>query len=252
MECFKCGISGEKVKLFDAITREGIVKICEKCSASEDHPIIRKPTSFQLQEIERKPGVYERLSKMAGVNPYERRDEKPVFLVKEESNLRAIVDKNYREKIRQAAKPRPDLVDNFHWTIMRVRRSKKVTQKQMAEAIGEAEAAIKTAEEGFLPDDNNKLLSKIQNYLGINLFRDKTKIMPENLPPTREIIFDRKSPTVVTISDLKKLNRQETADEGYEFLDESAEKNSEEKEKTDGKDKKDLSEDDIHKLIFKR
>ena len=261
MECFKCGISGERAKLFDAITREGIVKVCEKCSLSEDHPIIRKPTSFQLKEIERKPGVYEMLSKMAGVNPNERRDEKPVFLIKEESSLRAIVDKNYKVRIKQEAKPRPDLVDNFHWVIMRVRRAKRVTQKQLAETIGEAEAAIKAAENGFLPDDGDKLLNKIQNYLKINLFKGGIKIIQEKPLPSKEIIFDRKSPTTITISDLKKI-REETLskrdqskkgrgnEEGYEFL--GADREETEKEKIEDKDKKDLSDTDIHNLLFKR
>jgi len=272
MECFKCGISGERAKLFDAITREGIVKVCEKCSLSEDHPIIRKPTSFQLKEIERKPGVYEMLSKMAGVNPNERRDEKPVFLIKEESSLRAIVDKNYTEKARKTAKSRHDLIDNFHWVLMRTRRSKKVTQKQLAEAIGEAEAAIRLAEEGVLPDDSNKLLNKMQNYLGINLFKDGIKIIQEKPLPAKEIIFDRKSPTTITISDLKKIreeispkrgqDKEETLskrgqskegrgnEEGYEFL--SADREETEKEKTKDKDEKDLSDADIHNLLFKR
>ena len=122
MECYKCGISGERVKLFDAITREGIVKVCEKCSRSEDNPVIRRPTQFQLKEIERKPTVYERLSRAAGINPSEKRVEKSDFLVSEEANLKKIVDKNYAEKIIKDSKkiPRPELVDNFHWVFTTV------------------------------------------------------------------------------------------------------------------------------------
>ncbi len=67
MECFKCGISDQKAALYDVITREGLIKLCDSCSRREDSPIIRKPTVFQLKEIERKPTTYERLSKMAGL-----------------------------------------------------------------------------------------------------------------------------------------------------------------------------------------
>ena len=230
-ECFKCGVSDKNVQLFDVITKEGIVKMCDGCSRSEDSPILRKPTIFQLRELERKPTVYERLARAAGIDPREKRAEKTEGLLKQETSLRAIVDKNYQERVRQEAKPRPDLIDNFHWVIMRTRRSKHITQKQMAEAIGEAEAAIKMAEEGVLPE-NNYLLNKIQNYLGINLFKDGNKIIPENPGPvtTKPPIFDRKNPANLTISDLKNLKEK----------------------KEEKKENKDLSDEDIHNLIFKK
>ncbi|MEK6829997.1 MAG: hypothetical protein AABY15_07815 [Nanoarchaeota archaeon] len=237
MECFKCGVSDKKVQLFDAITKEGLLKICEKCSAFSDFPILRRPTAFQLKEIERKPTTYERLLRMAGLkNPNERRIEKSEPLVRQETNLRAIVDKNYAEKARAEAKPRPDLVDNFHWVLMRARRSKHITQKQLAEAIGEAEAAIKMAEEGVLPE-NNYLLNKIQSYLKINLLKDTVKL-PESKPIYQDSIsFDRKNSDWLTISDLKKM-REETSSRFSQSREE--------------KEKKDLSEEEIRKMIFKK
>lgn len=230
-ECFSCGISDQNAVLYDVITKEGIVKLCNKCARQEDSPVIRKPTDFQLKEVERKPSVYERLSKVAGLDPNRRRDEKSINLLKEETSLKAIVDKNYQEKIGQGAKPRPDLVDNFHWVIMRARRSKHITQKQMAEAIGEAEMAIKKAEEGFLPE-NNYLLNKIQNYLKINLFKDRDNSFQEKSPatnPEQSVNFDRKNQDVLTIADLKGI-----------------------KETTEEKKRKELSDEEIHKLLFKK
>jgi ribosome-binding protein aMBF1 (putative translation factor) len=231
-ECFKCGISDKNAQLFDAITKEGLVKICEGCSAFSDFPILRRPTAFQLKEIERKPTTYERLSRMSGLkNLNERKVEKSDYLIRQEKSLRAMVDKNYAEKIKQEAKPRPDLVDNFHWIIMRARRSKHVTQKQMADAIGEAEAAIKMAEEGILPE-NNYLLNKIQGYLEINLLKETSKMTMENTKnsvhdfvPTPFLDLGKKNPDELTIFDLKEV-----------------------KKKAD----KDLSEEEIRKLIFKK
>ena len=51
------------------------------------------------------------------------------------------MDKNYKEKVGEdlSKKPRADLVDNFHWIIMRARRMKKLTQAQFAKEIGESE-----------------------------------------------------------------------------------------------------------------
>lgn len=230
-ECFVCGISDQNAVLYDVITKEGIVKLCNKCARQEDSPVIRKPTTFQIKELERKPSVYERLSKVAGLDPNRRRNEKTENLLREETNLKAVVDKNYQEKMGQTAKPRLDLVDNFHWVIMRARRSKHITQKQMAEAIGEAEMAIKKAEEGFLPE-NNYLLNKIQNYLRINLFKDGNNSFQTKSPPINSeqpVNFDRKNPDALTIADLKGI--KETAEE---------------------KKSKELSDEEIHKLLFKK
>ena len=52
-ECFFCGVSGEKVRLFQAIGDEGIIFVCENCAYDEDIPIIRKPTTFQLKNSEK-------------------------------------------------------------------------------------------------------------------------------------------------------------------------------------------------------
>lgn len=213
--------------MYDVITKEGIIKLCDKCCNYEDSPVIRKPTVFQLKEIERSPGTYERLARMAGINPNEKRTEKIDYMSKQEMNLRAIIDKNYEEKIKHEATRRPDLIDNFHWAIMRARRAKHIMRKQLAEAIGEPEMAIKKAEEGALPE-NNYLLNKIQSYLGINLFKDENKNTLKNPVPfsIKPSDIKTKSPDNLTIADLKRINEEKT--------------------------KKDLLDEDIGKLIFKK
>lgn len=181
MECFKCGVSDSKEKLYDVIVSEGVVKMCENCMRNEDLPVVRRPTTVQLKEMERKPTVYERLSKAAGINPNERRREKTRDVITQETNLRLLVDKNYQEKVAQRAQPRPDLIDNFHWALMRARRSKKITQKQLAESLGEPEMAIKMAEEGKLPGEDMRLVNKLQAFLGINLLREQPKSSGQNI-----------------------------------------------------------------------
>ena len=129
MECSICGISGEKTRLLDVISPKGIVKICGACSKAEDMPILRRPTTFQLKESEKKQRIYPR-------EP-EKEPEKTETEVKTEITLKEIADRNYERTISQEKKPRPDLVDNFHWIIMRTRRLKKLTQEQLAEQLGE-------------------------------------------------------------------------------------------------------------------
>ncbi|MFH1801622.1 MAG: hypothetical protein ABH804_02185 [archaeon] len=231
MECNFCGASGERAKLFDVISDSGIVKACEKCVVKEGLPVIRKQEPFYFKEAEKKQTVYERLSRSAGFDR-EKSEVKP----EPDSNLRKIVEKNYKEK-QKTVKPK-NLVDNFHWIIMRVRRAKKLTQKQLAENIGEPEIAVKLAEQGILPENYFGFVNKIENALGINIFKKDSS--PEK---PKEIIFDRKNKEYVTIGDLKGMKKSEEIAEqqGHDFEEEEIEdfdKTPEEIESNIGKKRK--------------
>ena len=212
MECSVCGVSRKKVRLLDVISSKGIVKICEACSKAEDMPILRRPTTFQLKESEKKPsGIYDMLSsvrrqKKESSEEFGKKYEK----TKTETTLKDVIDKNYEILVSKEKKLRPDLVDNFHWLIMRTRRLKKLTQEQLAKEISESIAAIKMIEQGILPEDDYRLVNKIGSFLGINLVKDVSKI-PEfshERLPARIIKFDTKTMKDLTISDLKKMKEQ--------------------------------------------
>ena len=64
-----------------------------------------------------------------------------------------------------------DLIDNFHWEIVKARKAKNLTRLQLGNALGVPEGAIKMIETGELPSDNFVLVNKVQTYLGINLRR---------------------------------------------------------------------------------
>lgn len=221
-ECYKCGISGSSVRLFDAIGDEEIVKICANCLKEEDLPLIKKPTTFQLKEAETPSTVYERLSRAAGVDPKEhqakfsinkRREEER--LKKQEASLRELVEKNYESKVKQQEEmPRPDLIDNFHWVIMRARRMKKLTQDQLAKEIGEAESAIKMAEKGVLPEDDHKMVRKLEVFLGIKIRKGKDNDLPKTV--------DFKDPVSrgLTIADLKEIKAEHDTKEMTQEIEE--------------------------------
>lgn len=228
MECSVCGVSGEKVRLLDAISSEGIVKVCEACSKEEDMPILRRPTTFQLKESEKKPEIYKMLSvrrqKKDSGEPEKKHEKTKIEQLKE------IVDKKYEVVVSKEKKPRPNLVDHFHWVLMRARRLKKLTQEQLAKEISESTAAIKMAEQGILPEDDYRLVNKIEGFLGINLVKSISKT-PEFSPeksPARIIKFDTQTMKDLTISDLKKMKEQ--AEKIDESLEENQEQNSEEAE----------------------
>ncbi len=213
MECSVCGVSGEKARLLEALSSKGIVKLCEACFKEEDMPILRRPTTFQLKEAEEKPLIYKK--------------PLPEELEKAETTLKDVIDKNYEVAVSKEKRPMPNLVDNFHWIIMRTRRLKKLTQEQLAKEISESIAAIKMIEQGILPEDDYRLVNKIGSFLGIKIIKDSSKI-PELSPkklPSRIIKFDTQTMKDLTIFDLKKMKEQ--TGEISESLEENQEKNPE-------------------------
>lgn len=212
-ECFKCGINENKALLFDAIGNEGIVKICSTCASKESIPIIRKPTNFSSEGIPEEPrqSVYERLSTISGYKNREREQTKTTN--NQDTKLRQLVEKNYEASVSNTS-PRDDLINNFHWVIMRMRRKKKMTQEQFAESLAVPVSAIKKAEQGFISDD--ALISKIENSLGISIRRvspnitrfeaDKKRI--ESQIQKDKVNFDDETTRTLTISDLQRLKEQ--------------------------------------------
>jgi len=226
MECFICGVSGKKARLFEAISfkEKGIIQICESCSKRENIPLVRRPTTFQLKEAEKSPTqkVYDVLA-----NARRQKDDFKKIKAKESEkeqeniNLKKIVDRNYEKFTPVEKKPRSDLIDNFHWVIMRARRLKKLTQEQLAHDLSESEAAIKMAEQGILPEDDYRLVNKLESFLGIRLRKDTGKksnetngliservySAPDKIP-ARVIKFDPVIAKNITIADLKKMKEE--------------------------------------------
>jgi len=78
-ECFNCGVSGENIRFFDAISGKGIVKICKECASKENIPIVRKPskifTPTLYSDLNKRKTVYERLSSMSGFDLKDKKSE---------------------------------------------------------------------------------------------------------------------------------------------------------------------------------
>lgn len=214
-ECFNCGISEDRVKLFDAISKEGISKICEECALKENIPIIKKPSlvkSISRKNFQEKKNqtVYERMSIMAGFKPTIKKI-KTQEEIQQEKNLRKIVEENFNKEI--SNKEKPDfLIDNFHWSIMRARRLKHLTQKELANAITEPEIAIKMIEKGILSRGAYELIEKIEKFLGIRITRPEF-IKREN---SKKVKFDSINTKGMTIADLKKIEEKEDAESIWE------------------------------------
>lgn len=261
MECFKCGTPGTKVRIFDAVSGKGIVKICERCAEEEDLPLIKRPTTEQLKRAESNTPVRKFLENISNVKFSEKeeyeRDKK--MLERQEITLRQIVEKKYYKDSVKKSLPRPDLIDNFHWVIMRARRGRKISHKQLAEAISESETALQMAEKGILPEDDNRLIHKLETFFGVQLIKNKSPFSStskvEYFSNEREfeetlkepsLVFDPYTSKRITISDLQDIKkRREDTDMFEEISDEIKEE-----KKPGKKNSKELTKEDIDKIIY--
>jgi len=170
--CIKCGISDEKVALFEVITYEGVSSACKECSEALKLPVISNK-GYSFEKIDKGLSVYERLSRMKGISPV-RMPEKNDALKKEEITLREIVEKNFRNSKKIDSRKNPnDLIYNFHWVIMRVRRGRHLTQEDLALSINEPVIIIKNMEKGILQENYHRIAKKLEDSLGISIFKDE-------------------------------------------------------------------------------
>jgi len=260
-ECFKCGVSEDRALLFGAISEKGIVKICRKCSFEENLPIMKS----LKEEVEKRQTVHERLFRLSGVEVKDGKNR----VNKQDENLRKIADQNFS---RNVLDENPfGMVDNFHWIIMRARRSKKLTQRQFAEAIEESEEAIKMAEKRVLPRNNFMLVNKIENYLGIRIkdefarersFDKEIEKIKENFSQNVEedkVKFDEITIKTLTIADLQEMKKKREAapSHGDDLRKKRPQANPKEGARTSNEvsnkidlDKEDISQEEIDRILF--
>jgi len=159
--CARCNVNGDEVRLFDAIYEGKIGSLCERCSIIENIPIIKKPAASQLRDSEKAVGVYSRMKRLAGI-----KDSKKEETFFREDRLREL---NEHPSLEIPEKDKLNLIDHFHWEIMKNRRRKGLSQKQLAEILGESEIVIQMLEKAKLPERAEQLIKKIEQFLQIRL-----------------------------------------------------------------------------------
>lgn len=204
-ECFRCGVSGENVRLHDAISNKGIVKVCSDCANIEKIPVIKKPTENQIKEAQRHRTVHERLVG-AGLGKK--------LTTNRETTLRDLVDQKFKNRGIQS---HPDLINNFHWKIQQVKRTKRITRDEFAKGIGESDATVRMIEQGILPANDYKIVNKIESFLGISLRKEGTSGFPDtssrysfdnSAPAEKKLSFDQDSLKNLKIEDLKEMDKK--------------------------------------------
>ena len=269
-ECYKCGVSDERERLFDAISNKGVVKLCRNCSEDEELPLVQP---VDLNKPEKTKSVYERLSAMANLDPekhkrmlMEKAKEDSLKRYKynrekireENATLKSVIDSRYEKNKQQQ---RTDLVPNFHWIIMRARRLKKLTQKQLADNIGEPENMITSAESGTILANSDSLVGKLENYLGIKIRKGETPYTSTTKSGIKEDTerkeirerfekegkFDAKTTENLTIADLKEMDEEGKSERKGLF---SFFKRKKKSETEDSKEEEELSDEETDEILY--
>lgn len=160
--CERCGVSENEVKIFNGISNGRIAKFCERCAIIENITIIKKPKANQLKESETE-GIYERMQRLSGIS-LKKPEKRDVFLRKDR-----LKELEINPSLEMPEKKNLNLIEYFHWEIMKSRRRKGFTQQQLARAIGESETAIQTIENGKFPSNAEPLINKLEQFLRIRL-----------------------------------------------------------------------------------
>lgn len=134
----RCNVSNEKVQLFDAIYNGDMAKICERCSIIENIPLIKKHDTIHLKDSEKLRK--ERLKEL---------EENPILELPIEEQL--------------------NLMEHFDWQIMKIRRKKGLSHKQLGEAISEPEISLEILEKGKIPENAEQIIRKLEQFFQVNL-----------------------------------------------------------------------------------
>ena len=159
----------------DAIEEGRIVKVSEYYAKREGLLILRKSAQISAQST-----------------PAQKKDE-------EQRNNRGFIG---MEDLRKPLGSRgsdllKELVENFHWILVRKRKDKMITRKKLASEVGESELSIRMIESGVLPANNFVLVNKLESYYGVTLRKNKSVGTAQ---PLRQIIDFNKSASGVNAS----------------------------------------------------
>lgn len=174
-KCARCRIRADQVKLFDVIYEGRLTLLCERCSIIENIPLISTPSSNQLKESERGIGVYERMRKLAGLDTF---SKKPETIFRSEK----LKELDNHPELERPEKKSIDLIDHFHWEIMKTRRRKGYSQEQLANILQEPVYYIESLERGVIPDNSETIIKKLEQFLQIKIRKVSSIDLLEKIP----------------------------------------------------------------------
>jgi ribosome-binding protein aMBF1 (putative translation factor) len=212
-ECSICLVPETRAVLFEVVSPKGIVKICGRCYGKENLPLVNKGIFSEPRE----QSVHDRMMKISGV--MKRAVESGAVKASHDASLKKIAEiSTVHDLVDFDTDPRAKegFIYNFHWMMMRGRRSRHVTQEQLASAIKEPERMVRMIEN--VPKNKN-IITKIEAYLGVSLRKRKDAADSQKYP---KIVQDGDE----GVADAGKSGEEESKslkldDEGYVIIKDS-------------------------------
>ena len=230
-KCVRCKVRADVVQLYDTVYEGKLDIICERCAIIENIPIIQKPNSNQLKDSERGVGVYERMRRISGM-----KDEKKPDVLFREQRLKEL-DKNPR--LESPERKRPDLIQYFHWEIMRNRRKKGLSQEQLAMRIDVPTLAIEMLEKARIPDNADEVIRRLENFFVIRLVKvseiELINRMKQNQARDKPVLLDGYGHELDHIPEPEIEHLEESFDDGKRNLVATDDSGNLDLEKTDAK-----------------
>lgn len=276
-ECVKCGflnIEG-KTQFFEAISDEKIISLCEKCAQFVDLPMIKRASYLEMKEGGRLMPKYDNPKNRQAVSLGLSQTLKDAWSKDREPTLNDLIDRNLKTSGSEVPRERSDLIQNYHWVLLRARRLKKLTQDQLARELQVPTNRIQSLEAGRVTFDDDVLIEKLEDFLGVNLFLEKVKKArvarhARNFAEGN-VEFDKKTLEGLTVGDLQAVHEIEGKEPYWkrvfaifkrkkvEVSEEKSGEKSEEEVSTEGfpfnepkEKKKDLTQKEIDDLLYRR
>lgn len=199
--CNVCGVHGNEVRIFDAIYQGRMANLCERCSIIENIPLIKKPNASQLKESETL-SVSDRMRQISGIKEPEKQE---TFF--QEDKLKEL-DNN--PELEFPEKKSLNLIEHFHWEIMKNRRRKGLSHQQLAESLGESELVIQMIEKSELPENAETLINKLEQFFQIKLRKIPEHITIQEQEP---ILLDEEGQEIEIIPEEEMVFKEKTEDE---------------------------------------
>lgn len=151
------------MEMVEAIDDGRIVRVSEDYAKREGLPILRRSNVEKVEKKAVSEGDLVKRREFSGRGIFE----------SNKSNRGLLAFDEYRRPLKKSESDvSNELIDNFHWEILKKRKEKEISRKQFASDLGVNEEEVKMVENGRLPRNDFVLINKIQSYLGINLRKD--------------------------------------------------------------------------------
>ena len=161
MRCKFCKKESEETHLFEGIFAHEMIRVCGPCAEMEGIPIMKKPSTEQLDRAETSYTVRERMEKISGM--HERNAKKDELRMQGDiAKLKMPPKRQYHE----------DLLDDYSWTLNLARRRAKMSLKQLAEEVHVSEYTLQEIEKGQIPKDFEEIFLKLEAFLKIKLLKN--------------------------------------------------------------------------------